>query len=145
MRHLVVRARPGRLLFVTWSEGRALWDRVVGAAPGLAALVLMPDHLHLLHAADVRIALARALSGYTRWLARRRGPRGPLIRPIEAPEPLRDDGKIRRNVRYVHLNPCRGNLVRDPLAWPLSTHRDAVGLAPFPAVPSTRTFGSLDT
>jgi hypothetical protein len=40
--------------------------------------------------------------------------------------------KIRRSVRYVHLNPCRARLVTDPLAWPFSTHLDAVGLTPCP-------------
>lgn len=138
MLHQVARALPGRLLFTSWSEGRALWDRVVRAAPGLTALCLMPDHLHLLHEADLREPLAHALSGHTRWLNARRRRAGPLMEPLQAPGPLRDDGKVRRNVRYVHLNPCRAHLVADPLAWPLSTHRDAVGLAAFPVVPVRR-------
>jgi hypothetical protein len=139
MLHIVVRALRGRrLLFTTWSEGRELWDRVVRAAPGLTALCLMPDHFHLLHAADVRDALAHAMSGYARWLNAQRRTSGPLIEPIPPPGPLRDGGKVRRNVRYVHLNPCRGHLVADPLAWPLSTHRDMVGLAAFPVVPVRR-------
>jgi len=32
------------------------------------------------------------------------------------------------------LNPCRDGLVRDPLAWPWSTHRDAVGAVAEPWV-----------
>lgn len=35
----------------------------------------------------------------------------------------------------MHPNPCRARLVADPLAWPFSTHRDAVGLAVDPVVP----------
>lgn len=45
-----------------------------------------------------------------------------------------DGQKRRRTVRYIHLNPCRDHLVDDPLAWPLSTHLDAVGLVARPRV-----------
>jgi hypothetical protein len=138
MLHQVARALPGRLLFTRWSEGRALWDRVVDAAPGLLALCVMPDHLHLLHPVDLRPRLRKALSGHTRWMNHRHRRAGPLMSPLDPPGPLLDDGKIRRNVRYVHLNPCRARIVSDPLAWPLSTHRDMVGLAPFPVVSPRR-------
>ncbi len=47
-------------------------------------------------------------------------------------------GKLRRNERYIHLNPCRARLIDDPLAWPWSTHRDRVGLA-WPCAVPTRT------
>ena len=135
MLHHTARALPERLLFTSWIEAAVLWDCVVRAAPGLQALCLMPDHLHLLHEADLRLRLAAALSGYTRWLNRRRGPGGPLLRPLEAPDRALEGDKQRRSIRYVHLNPCRARLVADPLAWPFSTHRDAVGMAAFPVVP----------
>lgn len=134
MLHHTVRARPERLLFVTWTEARALWDRLVAAAPGLQALCLMPDHLHLLHERDVRVPLGAALSGYARWLAHRREPGGPLVLPQAPPDRALQGDKQLRSVRYVHLNPCRARLVTDLLAWPFSTHRDAVGLAAFPVV-----------
>lgn len=129
MHHLVAHAVPRTLLFRTWTEGRALWERVVTALPGLHALVLMPDHLHLLHAQDVRLPLGAALSGYVRWRNHRRGEHGPGVVPLPPAEPLVDEDKVRRSVRYVALNPCRARLVDDPLAWPLSAYRDALGLA----------------
>ncbi len=132
--HLVAHTLPGTVAFRTWVEARALWDRVVPAVPGLVALVLMPDHLHLLHGADVRRPLAAALSGYARWRNHQRGERGPLFHPVPPPEELVDDDKVRRSIRYVALNPCRARLVADPLAWPFSSYRDSVGLA----VPSVR-------
>lgn len=135
MLHYAPRALPGRLLFVDWFEAAALWACVVRAAPGLRALCLMPDHFHLLHDdAELRLRLAAALSGYTRWLNGRRGPGGALFRPLEEPDRALEGDKQRRSVRYVHLNPCRARLVADPLAWPFSTHRDAVGMAAFPVV-----------
>jgi hypothetical protein len=134
MYHLVARSADGRLLFRTWAEGLALWRRVVRGVPGLVAFTVMPDHLHLLHPDDVRLPLAQILAGYARWRNRARRERGRVFEPLPAAQYLADEDKRRRTVRYVHLNPCRARLVRDPLAWPLSTHRDAVGLAAPPVV-----------
>lgn len=122
MFHLVARTRKRALLWTTWLEGRALWDRVLRVSPGRVALVLMPDHVHLIHPADIRLELAQALAGHTRSLGRS------LLAPLPPARPLEDAQKVRRNIRYVHLNPCRARLCSDPLEWPFSTHRDACGL-----------------
>ena len=90
----------------------------------------MPDHLHLQHAHDVRDAVIQAARAHAKWLNARRGRRGPLWESIPTCEPIADRQKERRSERYVSLNPCRKGLVRDPLAWAFSTHRDAVGLTP---------------
>ena len=107
MFHLVARAVGHTLLFRSWREGLHLWDTVVKAAPGLDALCLMPDHIHLLHESDVRERLAAALSGFARWRTAARGVRGPVFQPLPAPEPLVDDEQVRRSVRCVHLDPVR--------------------------------------
>lgn len=138
MYHLVARSADGRLLFRTWVEGLALWRRVVRRVPGIVAFAVMPDHLHLVHLHDVRQPLAQVLAGYARWRNRARGERGRVFEPLPAAQRLPDEEHCRRTIRYVHLNPCRARLVRDPLAWPLSTHRDAVGLAAVPAVRQRR-------
>lgn len=132
--HLVARARPHRLLFADPTEGARLWQAIAAAVPEPEALTLMPNHVHLVHARDVRRPLAHALCHYVRWRNHRRGEAGPLLQPLPPAEPLVDAQKLRRTVRYVHLNPCRARLVADPLAWPWSTHRDRVGLALDPVV-----------
>ncbi len=132
--HFAVRTRPGRLAFTSQTEARALWDAVLAQVPSPLALCLMPDHVHLLHKADVSRALGLALRSHARWRNRRHGLRGPLWRRVGAPEPVKPGLKLQRSVRYIHLNPCRARLVDDPLAWPWSTHRDRVGLV----VPATR-------
>lgn len=105
-----------------------MWDAVIRATPGRIAIVLMPDHLHVVHPLDVRVRLAAALSGFTRWRNHVRGEEGPQCAPVWT-EPVEDDIKLRILIKYVHLNPCRSGLAPDPLAWPFSTHRDACGLA----------------
>lgn len=130
MFHLVARTHRHAPLWTTWAQGRALWDRILRVSPGRVALVLMPDHVHLVHPTDIRPALAQALAGHTRSTGV-----GPL-EPLPPARPLVDAQKVRRNVRYIHLNPCRARLCGDPLEWPLSTHRDACGLMIEPAVPA---------
>lgn len=135
MYHHVAKARDGQRLFSTWEEGLALWRCVVGRVVGLQALCLMPDHLHLLARREQRRRLGRGLQAFAQWRNHRRGERGVAF--VRQPEPVElvDDQKRQRSVRYVHLNPCRAGLVADPLAWPLSTHRDALGLVREPVVP----------
>lgn len=128
--HLAVSTRRGQLAWTRWDQGVELFVRVSRAlGDSLVALCIMPDHVHPLATRDVRVELRAALSGYTRWLQHRIGGRGPLFRPIEPPVVRRSAQKILRDQRYVELNPCRDELVVDPLAWPLSTWRDRLGLA----------------
>jgi len=143
--HHTAHAHTDELVFTCAEEGARLWRTVVAAAPGLLALTLMPNHLHLIHPHDVRQSVADALGRYTRWRNHRSGRSGPLLRPLPPPTPRCDPKSVQRDVRYVHLNPCRGRrpLVPDPLAWPWSTHRDWVGLsldAVVPRAPQPRRF-----
>lgn len=134
--HLVARSLPGTLIFHDWTEAVALWRRLVKAFPDAQALCIMPNHLHLLTADPAaRRKLAAVLSGFARWRA---GYRGVVDATCWQPQPIPvsipDRKHLRRTIRYVLLNPCRGGLAADPLAWPLSTHRDLVAMAvDFPA------------
>lgn len=133
MLHVVARALPGTLLFRTWAEARDLWDRL-SVVPSISALVLMPNHVHLL-APEVREPdFCRLMSGYARWRNHRRGVEGPVWQAHPPFHEVPDESHLRRTKRYIHLNPCRAGLVDDPLAWPFSTHRDAVGLSIEPVV-----------
>lgn len=129
MFHYVARARVGSVLFRSWEEGLRLFHMFHAAFPELLALCIMPDHVHLLlpHGTG-RLRLVALMSGYARFRCRQRPSGGTALwEPTPEPEAVSRD-KERRNIRYVHLNPCRKGLVGDPLAWPLSTHRDFVGL-----------------
>ena len=127
MIHCVARARAGTLLFHNWLEARALWERMI-RVPKLSYLVLMPDHVHAAVESKTVDEFARAMQAYAQWRNHSRGERGPVWRS-SAVSPVRGRQHERRTRRYIHLNPTRKGLVRDPLAWPFSTHRDCVGLA----------------
>lgn len=130
--HLVGRASAKRLLFRTHTEARKLFDLLRRAFPELVAVCVMPTHVHVMVRVEDGVArLTAVMSAYARWRNHRRGETGTVWRPLGRVDFIIDH--VRRLIRYIHLNPCRRNLVRDPLDWPWSGHRDAVGLA-FPPV-----------
>jgi hypothetical protein len=117
-----------------------------GFSEALAA-VLMPTHLHLIaevvSAAAAKVSLARILGA----LARRHSPSAedPIRwQPVPKPIVIAGPEHLRRQVRYVALNPCRDKLVRDPLEWLWTTHRDVVGAVADPWVATTRLAQLLD-
>jgi hypothetical protein len=119
-------------LYTREAEAHHLWRCLRRAFPEAHACCLMPDHLHIvLPHADEEGRFRHVRGGFTRWLSSQ--PRWPEeFGWSDAPEPRElsaDCGHLRRLIRYVNLNPCRAGLVRDPLAWAWSTHRDATGFA----------------
>jgi REP element-mobilizing transposase RayT len=157
--HLVAHASAGRQPLADPRVADRLWLQLRGAFPAALAAVLMPDHLHLLvpaaGARDSGRRLSRALGWLQRWLRLPQpmrlagvpraglpappGAPGPrLWRRLPEPESLPDPKHLLRTVRYIHLNPCRDRLARDPLEWPWSTHRDVCGAAADPWVTPAR-------
>ncbi len=129
MQHRVAHAVPPGWLFHDWHEAAELWKRLERLGPA-KAVALMPDHVHRIDRSVPWEAWLGVLNGYARWRNHRRGEQGRCVfLPTPPPEVLKDSKHIARSVRYVHLNPCRDKLVRDPLTWAFTTHRDAVGLA----------------
>jgi hypothetical protein len=126
MRHYAARTVPDRLLFTTWAEGIHFWRLLSARTPGALSCV-MPDHIHVLAPSGFEAPIRHSMAAYARWLNYRHGRSGPLWRHL-SDDAVADAQKLHRSIRYIHLNPCRSRLVGDPLAWPLSTHRDLVGL-----------------
>lgn len=124
-----------------------LWRRLRRRFPQVAACVLMPDHLHLL-ALDADAATAhRMLAIELRAWTRRHRPGLRTWAPTPRAVAIPDLHHLRRQIRYVHLNPCRAHLVSDPLSWEWSTHRDATGCVanPWPHLPTlARCFPAQD-
>jgi hypothetical protein len=128
--HLVARTEGGARPFTDRDACSAAWSRLARIFPETVACVLMPNHLHVItHGRPVR--LARALGQWARGLASRSGVRWQPVPPAVG---IPDHHHLLRQIRYVHLNPCRARLCADPLEWEWSTHRDWVGAvqAPWP-------------
>lgn len=129
MQHQVAHSVPPGWLIRDWREARELWQRLLALGPA-RSIAIMPDHVHRVARSAEPEAWQGMMSGYARWRNHHRGEAGRCVwLPAPPPEEVRDAKHLRRTDRYVHLNPCRDRLVSDPLAWPFTTHRDAVGLA----------------
>ncbi|MBC8073220.1 MAG: hypothetical protein IAG13_33165 [Deltaproteobacteria bacterium] len=135
--HLTARVSPAMPSLVREDVAAWVWTHLRQAFPSAIAVVLMPDHPHLVLASDdpngARCRLAR-LFGHA---GRRFGVAGQASVAPEA-KLIRGRQVLARQVRYVALNPCRKRLARCPLAWRWSTHRDVVGASVDPWVTPDR-------
>ncbi|MCC7441083.1 MAG: hypothetical protein IT285_05600 [Bdellovibrionales bacterium] len=116
----------------------AVWARLKRSFPGAPACVLMPDHAHLLAEGDpgqLRRRWARALSSAVRDASWR-------WEPFPLPAPIPNAQHLARQLRYLHLNPCRAGLCSDPLEWEWSTHRDWMGCVD-PSWPEVERWGRI--
>ncbi len=139
--HFRVNLRTRRFELTDEPVAARLWHGLRKAFPLALAAILMPDHFHLiLRCIDWRAArrrLAHVAAGAVWGLGRG------TWWPIEPPREISNFKHLRRQVRYVHLNPNRDHLVDDPARWLWSTHRDALGAVVQPWVSPTRLAAEL--
>ncbi len=92
----------------------------------------MPNHFHLLVGPLDRDLIRYRMGAIRRELARN----FPEIEweGITEPKPLADRFHLLREIRYIHLNPCRKQLCVDPIEWEWSTHREYLGAVANPWV-----------
>ncbi|MBI5479363.1 MAG: hypothetical protein HY906_10930 [Deltaproteobacteria bacterium] len=139
--HLTARTRGGAPVLADPAVAGWLWRALRRGFPEALAAVLMPSHPHVVATAEspaaARVRLARILGAAARRCSR---PGAEPIRwdPVPEPKVVTDREKLRRDVRYVIMNPCRARLVRDPLEWLWSTHRDVMGAVADPWVPAAK-------
>lgn len=96
----------------------------------LYAYVLMSNHVHLLVEAG-EIPLAKVMQGlqqsYTLYFNRKYGLVGHLFQGRYKDIGCDRDAYLLELVRYIHLNPVRSKLVKDPMDYPWSSHRVYLG------------------
>jgi REP element-mobilizing transposase RayT len=114
----------------------------------LYAYCLMTNHAHLLierQADDVGRIMHRLLTGYSQYYNRRYRRIGHLLQGRHKAILCQSDRYLAELVRYIHLNPVRAHIVKQPEQYEYSSHRAYVGLAPAGIVdidPVLRHFGS---
>ena len=127
--HLAGRAHLGKWPLRSRAHQRILWEKLRAAFPReVLAAVCMENHVHLVvqtgdRPGGERFARQR-LSQQLRAFSRECFAGGSIWAPCEEVEPIRDMQKLETVIRYVHLNPCRAGLTRDPWSWEFSTLYD---------------------
>ena len=90
----------------------------------------MTNHVHLaIQVADISLSkIIQNLSfRYTRWINQRRKRIGHLFQGRYKALLVDADSYLLELVRYIHLNPCRAAMVKDPKNYPWSGHRAYLG------------------
>lgn len=126
--HWTVRSCTPHQPFLDFEVARWTWTALHHRFPAAVSAVLMPNHLHLILPSEGSQKALRTLSGILGGVSKKQGI-SHLWQPIPPPSPVPDVHHLRRQIRYVALNPCRKRLCRDPLEWVWSSYRDLMGAA----------------
>jgi hypothetical protein len=137
--HFVFRATGSQIPLSTRDAYLILWNQLCSRLDRCNALVLMPNHGHLLVPETDRSQAEKAIR-LSLFAFKRRVPS--FWDPLPEPKIVLDLKHLRRQIRYIHLNPCRSQFTKDPLCWEFSTHWDFLGYtAGSISVPSVRSLG----
>lgn len=125
--HCVVRASTPQEPFKDFETAQWAWARISELFPEMISAVLMPNHLHLILPKTNRpLHYFHKMSGLLSGISRRKKMQK-LWQSMPDPTEIPDIFHLRRQVRYVALNPCRKTLCADPLEWYWSTYRELMG------------------
>ncbi|GAB3838360.1 transposase [Hymenobacter jeollabukensis] len=101
----------------------------------ILAWCLMPNHFHLLVQVRERADLPRCsidlrllLSSYTRAIQSQYGRTGSLFQQHTKAKELDNNEYALACFCYIHQNPLRAELVREPAQWVWSSYQDYAGL-----------------
>ena len=114
----------------------------------LYAYCLMPNHFHLLierREDFISQIMQRLLTAYCQYHNRKYGKCGHLLQGRYKAILCQSDQYLAELVRYIHLNPVRAKIVRNPEDYPYSSHRSYLGLKQSPLAdvePVLRYFGA---
>ena len=118
LQHVMARGIEGREIFRDKKDRQAflnrLSDLVTKGNVQLLAWCLMPNHFHLLvrtHEMSLATMMRRLMTGYAVWHNRRHDRKGHLFQNRYKSIVVEEDPYFLELVRYIHLNPVRGNIV----------------------------------
>lgn len=142
--HWVFRACYPYQPFKNFAAARNAWTLLPKLFPDALAATLMSNHLHLILPRSPHDEKTRCkLAGFMGSISKQRQIHA-LWQPLIPPAPISDRLHLKRQLRYVALNPCRALLTHDPLEWTWSTYRDGVGAAADPWVRISRVAHALN-
>ncbi len=137
--HVILRGNGGQEIFFS-KEDRfrfylLLQEGVERYGHRIHAFCLMTNHVHLaIQVGD--ITLARIIQNisfrYTRWVNWRGGRAGHLFQGRYKAVLVDADSYLLELTRYIHLNPARSGIVREPENYSWSGHRAYLGLETIP-------------
>ncbi len=137
--HVILRGNGGQTIFSDNKDRYHFYSLVEEGIERFGhrvhAFCLMDNHVHLaIQMADVPLSrIIQNLSfRYTRWVNWRLGRSGHLFQGRYKAILVDEDIYLKELTRYIHLNPVRVGIVKDPKGYPWSGHRAYLGLESIP-------------
>ncbi|MCL4791170.1 MAG: transposase [Gammaproteobacteria bacterium] len=128
--HVTLRGNHRQLIFGCDADRDTLEDMFAEAADqsdaGVHAYCWMSNHVHaVVRVADVPLGqfMQRVATRYARHFQRRLRTTGHLFERRYHAVMVSTDSQLLAAVRYVHLNPVRAGLTKDPIGYRWSSHR----------------------
>ena len=137
--HVIVRGNGGQAIFVDEKDRTRFYflvqEGVERFAHRIHAFCLMTNHVHFAIQVD-EVSLSRILQNlsfrYTRWVNWRQGRSGHLFQGRYKAVLVDVDAYLQELTRYIHLNPVRAGVVKEPEDYSWSGHRAYLGLETIP-------------
>ena len=137
--HVMVRGNGGQDIFFEKGDRSHLYLLLQEGLERYGHRVLgfccMPNHIHfVMQVQDTPLSqIMQNLSfRYTRWINTQQSRRGHLFQGRYKAILVEADTYLLQLIRYIHLNPVRAGLVKDPVAYPWSSHRAYLGREELP-------------
>jgi REP element-mobilizing transposase RayT len=132
--HVFNRTVESRLLFRSDANYRYFLRRISKILPlhplKIICYCLMPNHFHFLLKTlkddTVSGFISLLLNGYVKALNIQSGIKGPLFPSRFKHVLIESDAQLIHLMRYIHLNPVKASLVRDPADWPYSNYLEFI-------------------
>jgi len=132
--HVMLRGNAGQAIFYDDEDRYHLYlllqEGISRYGHRIHGFCLMSNHLHLaVQVGDEPLSkIIQNLSfRYTRWVNRKQKRIGHLFQGRYKAILVEQDSYLLELVRYIHLNPVRAKMVRQPSAYPWSGHRCYLG------------------
>ncbi len=137
--HVILRGNGGQTIFSDNKDRYHLYSLVEKGTERfghrIPAFCLMGNHVHLAIQMS-EVPLSRIIQNlsfrYTRWVNWRLGRSGHLFQGRYKAVLVDEDIYLKELTRYIHLNPVRVGIVKDPKDYPWSGHRAYLGLEAIP-------------
>jgi putative transposase len=134
--HILTRGNNRQLIFKAAEDYNKMLSRLAEVKRILPfylyAYCLMPNHIHMLvERRDDAISrvMHRLLTGYSQFYNRKYRRVGHVFQGRYKAILCESDQYLAELVRYIHLNPVRAEMVRQPTSYIYSSHRAYVGLS----------------
>ena len=120
LQHIMARGIEKREIYRDRRDRQAFLERlseiIIEGQAKLYAWALMPNHFHLLlrpQVASMVDMMRRLMTGYSVWHNKRHKRNGHLFQNRYKSIVVEEEPYFLELVRYIHLNPVRGNLITD--------------------------------